>query len=109
MACTIQFWLGEHCLLRLEDQECASLEDASRRLSALLYELVGEDTDWTGCRFQVTNAEAKVVLIVPVLPRMSAIARQAATAQESTSASVCSEGPVTTSDRILAWREKDAV
>ncbi len=36
MACTIEFWHGKHCLLGLEDKECASLEDASRRLSALL-------------------------------------------------------------------------
>jgi hypothetical protein len=50
-------------------------------LSSLLYELVNEDKDWTGCRFEVTNAEVRVVLIVPVLPRMSAIARQTAADQ----------------------------
>ena len=87
MACTIQFWHGKHCLLGLEDKGCASLEDASRRLSALLYELMSEDQDWTGCRFQVTDAEARVVLVVPVLPTMSAIARQTA-ARKSTSATV---------------------
>jgi hypothetical protein len=108
MGCTIQFWHGKHCLLGLEDKGCASLEDASRQLSALLYELMSEDTDWTGCRFQVTNAEARVVLIVPVLPTMSAIARQAA-AQKSTSASVCSDGHGTTSVSIPRWREQDAV
>jgi hypothetical protein len=87
MTCTIQFWHGKHCLLGLEDKGCASLEDASRRLSALLYELMSEDQDWTGCRFQVTDVEGKVVLVVPVLPAMSAIARQTA-ARKSASTTV---------------------
>ena len=108
MGCTIQFWHGKHCLLGLEDKGCASLEDASRRLSALLHELMSEDKDWTGCRFRVTNAEAKVVLIVPVLPMISAIARQTA-AQKSTSVTTCSERHGTTSDRILASRKQEAV
>ena len=108
MTCTIQFWHGKHCLLGLEDKGCASLEDASRRVSALLYELMSEDKDWTGCRFQVTNADDRVVLIVPVLTMMSAIARQAA-ARKSTSATVCSGGHSTTSDHIPAWREQDAI
>ena len=108
MACTIQFWHGKHCLLGLEDKGCASLEDASRQLSALLYGLMSEDKDWTGCRFQVTNAEAKVVLIVPVLPMISAIARQTA-ARKSTSATMCGGGHGTTSDRILASRKQEAV
>jgi hypothetical protein len=109
MGCTIQFWHGKHCLLGLEDKGCASLEDASRRVSALLYELMSEDKDWTGCRFQVTDAEAKVVLVVPVLPTMSAIARQTAAARKSISAPGCSEGHGITSDRIPAWREREAV
>ena len=109
MACTIQFWHGKHCLLRLEDRECASLEDASRKVSALLYELMSEDKDWTGCRFQVTNAEARAVLIVPVVPTMSVIARQTAAARNSTTATACSEGHGTTSDHIPAWRKQDPV
>ena len=108
MTCTIQFWHGKHCLLGLEDKGCTSLEDAAQRVSALLYELLSEEQDWTGCRFQVSNAEARVVLIVPVLPTMSAIARQTA-AHKSTSATTCSEGHRTPSNPIPAWRKKEAV
>jgi hypothetical protein len=76
VAYTIQFWRGHHCLFGVTDESCLNVEDALQRVSDLLRELMDEDEDWTGCRLEVVAECGEVILSAPVLPSMSAMARQ---------------------------------
>jgi hypothetical protein len=71
-----QFWRGGCRLFGIAAEGCTSTEDAANRVSALLRELINDDEDWTGCRLEVVTECGSVILVAPVLPSMSAIARR---------------------------------
>jgi hypothetical protein len=76
LAYTIQFWRGGCRLFGIAAEGCMSTEDAANRVSAILGALINDDEDWTGCRLEVVTECGIVILVAPVLPSMSAIARQ---------------------------------
>ena len=76
MAYMTQFWRGGCRLFGIAAEGCTSTEDAANRVSALLRELINDDEDWTGCRLEVVTECGSVILVAPVLPSMSAIARR---------------------------------
>ncbi len=74
----IQIWRGQEHLIDFADDRSHSIDEASQRIADLLRDMMDElhEEDWTGCRFEVTTADGEPVLTLPVLPTMSAIARQ---------------------------------
>ncbi len=74
----IQLWRNQKHLIDFADDRSRSIDEASQRIAALLQDMMDElhEEDWTGCRFEVTTSDGGPVLTLPVLPTMSAIARQ---------------------------------
>jgi hypothetical protein len=74
----IQFWRGQEHIFDLADHRSGSIEETGERITALLRTMMDEhhEEDWTGCWVEVTTSGGERVLTVPVLPTMSAIARQ---------------------------------
>ena len=76
----IVFWRGQEHVFDYDGGEYCSLYAARQHIHELLREMMTDvwREDWTGCRFDVTTEAGKVLLEVPVLAEMSAIARRAA-------------------------------
>jgi hypothetical protein len=74
---TIRFWRRQEFLFDIVDEGCDDVDEVYHQVAELVREMMTDDQeDWTGCRFEITSARGEALLSVPVLPAMSAIARQ---------------------------------
>jgi hypothetical protein len=76
--CHIEFWRGADRIVEYESDEYVTPAEARQHIDDLLEGMMTDPwaDDWTGCRFVVASWDRTIVLQVPVLATMSALARR---------------------------------